>query len=337
MNPTKQSKSIRCAVVGYGGAFNMGKHHLDQIAATDGLTGVAVCDIDPARTEQAKEDFPQLEVFNDLEKMIEWGEFDLAVIITPHNTHAKLAIQCSEAGKHVITEKPMCITVKEATAMIEAARKSKKMLSVYHNRRWDGDFLAIQEVIRKGLIGDVFRVEACSASYQPPRDWWRSDKKISGGAMYDWGAHFVDWILNILPEKIVNVTGFAQKRVWHQMTNEDETEAIIRFESGAVANLQISSIARIGKPKWRILGTKGGILSGSDALQVHTEVKDVPAVAHIPHKESLWGAYYRNIAAHLLRGKALAVTPESARRVIAVIQSAEKSWKTGRAVPVPYE
>ena len=221
--------------------------------------------------------------------------------------------------------------------MIEAAKKSRKMLSVYHNRRWDGDFLAIMEVIKKGLIGEVYRVEACSAGYGRPRPWWRSDKKISGGALYDWGAHFLDWILHVLPEKMVNVTGFAQKRVWHHVTNEDEVEAIIRFESGAVASLQLSSIARVGKPKWRILGTKGAIVAAGEALQVHTEVKGFPATANVPHKESPWGAYYKDIADHLVRGKPLAVTAESARRVIAVMDCAERSWKSGKAVPVPYE
>jgi scyllo-inositol 2-dehydrogenase (NADP+) len=337
MPPAKKAAPIRCAVVGYGGAFNMGKHHLEQINAIPGLTGVAVCDVDKARTAQAKADFPEMEVFNDLGKMIQWGEFDLAVIITPHNTHARLAIQCSEAGKHVIVEKPMCITIKEATAMIEAAKKAGKMLSVYHNRRWDGDFLTIMEVIEKGLIGDVFRVEATSASYGDPGTWWRSDKKISGGAMYDWGAHFIYWILRIIPEKMVNVTGFMQKRVWDHVTNEDEVEAIIRFESGAVASYQQSSIARVGRPKWRILGTKGAITGGWESIEVHTDVKGIPAVATLKPKDSPWGAYYSNIADHLLRGKPLEITAESARRVIAVIDCAEQSWKTGKAVPVPYE
>lgn len=333
----RMKKPIKCAVVGYGAAFNMGKAHLNWMADTGAFQPAAVCDVDPARLKAAQQEFPGVATFTSLDSMLSKADVDLVTIITPHNSHARLAIKCLKAGKHVVVEKPMCITVREATAMIQAARKAGVMLSVFHNRRWDGDHMAIMEVIQSGLIGEVFHLEAYGGGYGHPGKWWRADKRISGGAFYDWGAHFVDWVLRIIPERMTAVTGFFHKRVWLDATNEDQVEAVIRFESGAVADVQLSHIAMAGKPRFRILGTKGAIVDQNDGfLHVHTQVKGYSAHTDVRYKEGKWQEYYNNIAAHLLRGEPLAVTPESARRVIAVIETAEKSSKAGRSLPVPY-
>jgi predicted dehydrogenase len=345
MPKSKDDKAIRCGIIGYGGAFNMGKAHAGWMNAAEGLQAVAVCDLDPARTETAAADLSGIRTFNDVGKMLRDGEVDLITIVTPHNTHAPLALQCLEGGKHVITEKPMCLTVAEATAMIEAARKAGVMLSTFHNRRWDGDYLAIRQVIERGLLGEVFHVEANAGGYHHPGTWWRSDKKISGGAFYDWGAHFVFWVLGLIPHPIASVTGFYHKLVWQDVTNEDHTQAVIRFANGAYADVQISSIARAPKPRWRILGTKGGLVDGEEPLPgrgaghftVYTEVSGYPARAEVEYQKTNWQAYYDNVAAHLLRSEPLEITPEKARRVIAVIETAERSARSGKAEPVPFE
>lgn len=338
MQKPARKKSLRCGIVGYGGAFDMGKAHATWINATPGLEAVAVCDLDPARLEAASTDFPGIRTFTDLETMLRDGNVDLVTIVTPHNTHAPLALQCLQAGKHVVTEKPMCLTVAEADAMIEAARKAGVMLSPFHNRRWDGDYLAMLEVIEKGLLGEVFHVEAFGGGYHHPGHWWRSDKTISGGAFYDWGAHFVFWTLGLLPHPIASVTGFFHKRVWHDVTNEDHTQAVLRFTNGAYADVQLSTIARAPKPRWRILGTKGGLIDeGKGSFTVFTEVSGYPARVEVEYRKSNWQAYYDNVAAHLLQGEPLEITPEKGRRVIAVIETAERSVRSGRAEPVPGE
>jgi predicted dehydrogenase len=334
---TRQSDTIRCAVIGYG----MGKLHADYITKTEGLELVVVCDIDPKRTEAARQDFPQVKTFNSIDDLLDDGKFDLATIALPHNAHASVAVQYLKEEKHVIVEKPMCITVAEATEMIETAKKSKVMVTTFHNRRFDGDFIAIREVIQKGLIGDVFQVETGGGGYGHPGTSWRADKTISGGAFYDWGAHFLDWILGIVPGKMVSVTGFFHKLVWHDATNEDHVHAIIRFESGAVADAQLSHITKVGRAKWRILGTKGAILDpipgGSGAFKVYLNVESYPAEIEVKYKQSEWQKYYENIAGHLLRDEELVVKPEESRRVIAIMETAEKSAKSGKAEPVPYE
>jgi len=331
-------KEVRCALVGYGGAFSMGKLHGDQINAAPGMRITAACDIDPKRMQTAAEDFPGIATYTDVKALLKDPNVDLCVLILPHNLHAPVALQCLKAGKHVVLEKPMCLSTAEAKAMIALAKQNDLMVTVYHNRRHDGDFKALRQAIADGLLGEVFEIEMWGGGYGAPGKWWRSNKEISGGCMYDWGAHFVDWILNLIPEKIENVTGFFQKRVWMDTTNEDQTQAIIRFKNGATADLQVSSIARVGKPKFRILGTKGAIIDEwKGSFKLYTQVDGIPVEGEIKYKNSTWPEYYQNLAAHMLDGAPLEVTPESSRRVIGVIETAGKSAKSGRSEKVEFE
>jgi predicted dehydrogenase len=316
---------VRAAVIGYGGAFNMGKAHAEWMNKA-GMTTVAACDVDPKRVAQAVDDFPGIRTYTSVDDLLKDPEVDLCVVILPHNLHASVAIQCAEAGKHVIVEKPMCISVAEADAMIAAAEKSGVMLSIFHNRRHDGDFLTIRDLIQKGTIGEVFHLEACLGGYHQPGSWWRSSKEISGGAMFDWGAHMIDWILNLVPEEIVGVDGYYHKRRWVDVSNEDHTELSIRFASGANANVEISSLAAHQKPRWRILGSLGAIHMPSwDRVFVTVDHNGQLANFDLKAQDSHWQGYYDNIFAHLTKGADLDVKPEQARRIIAIIEAAEQS------------
>jgi predicted dehydrogenase len=333
---SKKSKTIRGAVIGYGASFNMGRAHAGWMNAA-GMQTIAACDIDPPRMEAAAADYPGIRTYLSVDELLTNDEVDLCVVVLPHHIHAEIAIQCLKAGKHVITEKPMCTSVAQADAMIQAARRAGKMLSVFHNRRHDGDYLAIKEVIDQGLIGEVFLIEAYGAGYGHPGTWWRSDKQISGGAMFDWGAHFVDWILNLTPSDVVGVDGYFQKRVWMDVTNEDYTKAVLRFRNGCAAELELGNLSAAGKPRWRILGTKGAIVdTGREPFTVKVEHAGRIATMELPYKKSDWQAYYNGIAAHLTQGAELDVKPEEGRRIIAVLEAAEKSSKVGRTIEPAY-
>ena len=326
--------SIKTAVVGY----SMGRVHCEQISQMRGLELVAICDINLQARQQAAQDY-DVKTYDNINKVIKDDEIDLVVLVTPHNTHAPLTIKCVRAGKHVVVEKPMCITYQEATEMIEAAQSSGVMLSVFHNRRWDGDNLAIKECISKGVIGDIFHVEGFMGEWHRPGKTWRSDKKISGGAFYDWGAHIMDWMLGFLGDaKMVQITGFYhQDLVWKECTNEDQVRAIVEFDTGCVADIQMSTISAVAKPRWRILGTKGGIEDywHADSFTVYTEHQGYPAQMKVPYQETTWNKFYKNIAAHLTRGTELAVKPQEARRTIAVMATSEKSAKAGKPLKAP--
>lgn len=331
------SKTIKCGILGFGPSFNMGSGHTAWINGTPGMQVIAICDANEERIKAAKNEFPDLAgYFTNLNDMLKMDELDLVVNILPHNVHYSTTMQCLEAGKHVVLEKPFCITVEEANNMIELARSKGLMLSLFHNRRWDGDYLTIRDMIDRGLIGDIFHVECGGGSYGHPGFWWRSDKEISGGIMYDWGAHFIDWVLNMIPSKVVQVMGDFQKRVWNSVTNEDHGEAYIKFENGATADYITSNIMAISRPKWTILGTKGAIQSDWDEI-IHLVSYASGIKVDSKTKNALPGygctQYYRNIADHLLMGEELAVKPEQARRVIAVIEAAQRSSELGVSVP----
>lgn len=343
------NERIRCAVVGYGATFNFGWMHARWIQAVPDLKLVAICDQNPACAAKAKNDFPDVDADTDLRAMLGRDDVDMVSVVTPHNTHAPLVIECLNAGKHVVVDKPMCLHIAEATEMIETAKRANRTLAVFHNRRHDGNVRAIKEVIEQGLIGDVFHVELSACGYGRPGDWWRSHKEISGGALYDWGSHAIDWVLHLIPSKMKQVTGFFHKLVWHDVSNEDQARAIILFENGAVADVTQSSIAYAGKPLWRILGTKGAIVdTGRDAIKGYTSDLVGPpggsfkmtrseGETEVRYKESDWLTYYVNMANHLLRGAPVPVSGEDGRRVITVLETAEKSAKSGRSEDVPFE
>jgi predicted dehydrogenase len=328
-------KQIGCALVGYGAAFNMGKLHGTHLQDIAGLKVVAVCDSDPARQKAGAEDFPGIATYGKVSDLLKNDAVNLCVIILPHNVHAPVALQCLKAGRHVILEKPMCLTTAEAKAMIDAAKAKKLMLTVYHNRRQDGDYLALRQAVADGLIGDIFEVEMWGGGYYAPSGWWRDKKEISGGQFYDWGAHYLDWLLNLVPSPVENVTGFFHKLVWKQMTNEDHVEAVIRFKSGVMANVQMSQIAHHELPRWRVLGTKGALVSTQGGFDYYTHEQGLKLQGFIKDQEYKWEEFYRNIGAHLLKGAPLAVKPQEAARVIGVIEAAEKSSKSHKAEALP--
>lgn len=148
-------------------------------------------------------------------------EIDLVSIVTPHFTHCPLTVAAFEAGKHVVVEKAMCLNVAEATAMVEAGCNAGKMLAVHHNRRHDGNYRLVEEIFARGTIGEVFHIELSAGGFGHPQLAWYTEKSKSGGGFFYWGPHAVDWVLNLIPHRIVGVNGFFHKLVWHDITNED--------------------------------------------------------------------------------------------------------------------
>ncbi|HOC02640.1 MAG TPA: Gfo/Idh/MocA family oxidoreductase [bacterium] len=334
----QKEKIINCGLIGYGPMFGMGKGHATWIDSTTGMKTIAMCDTNPERVNAAKQELPNLKgYFTTPDDMLKMKEIDLVVGIVPHNVHADIALKAFDYGKHVILEKPFCINIKEANKLIETAKQKNLMLSVFHNRRWDGDYIIIKDIIEKGLIGEIFHIECFIGSFSHPRYWWRSDKKISGGIMHDWGAHFIDWILNLIPSKITGIYGDFQKRVWFSVSNEDHGQAIIRFENGTTADFMISSISAISRPKWKIFGTKGAIeifWESADKVNLVSYASGIKQESTVMVTIPRYGSteYYRNIADHLLMNEELIVKPEQSRRVIGVVEAAEQSSKTGKIV-----
>jgi predicted dehydrogenase len=339
----KRAKDIKVGAIGYGGAFNMGKSHLNEMKSA-GMTPTAVAEIDRSRLKVADEDFPGIETYGSVAEMLKDSDVDLLAIITPHNTHAKLALQCLKGGRHVVCEKPLAVTTKECDAMIAEAKKRRLVLSTYHNRHWDGWIMQAVKTIRKGTIGEVFRIEAHMGGYNKPGPWWRSSKSISGGILYDWGVHLLEYALQIIDSPMVEVSGYSKtgfwgpKTKWKKDANEDEGQAVVRFKDGKWLSLNVSSIDSNPKPsQLEITGTKGTYLIkfGQHEVVTHVDGNTVRTTGRDPKSEG-W-RFYKNVADHMTKGKPLVITPEWARRPIHILDLACKSAKKGCAITTTYK
>ena len=328
-------RQVKVGVIGYGPAFGMGKHHLSAMRDHAGFLPWAVCDLSAERLDAAKKEFPGVETYTDMGEMLRKSEVELVTVILPHNLHRAAAVKCLNAGRHVLVEKPMACTLDECEAMAAAAKKNKVMLSVYHNRHWDSNILTIMKHLPK--IGRTFRWESFTGGYRQPRVWWRSNKEVSGGTIFDWGAHFIEWMLQVMPYPITEISGFGLKEVWKNCTNEDEMETVVRFKNGAVASHTESFVAAAGKPMIRICGTKGAIVADHRSVTVHTVAKDGAAVAtQVPMLPGANQNYYVGIRDHLLKGKQLTIEPELGLRVIQVLDYACRSAQQGKALKAKY-
>ncbi len=336
----KKASDIKVGCIGYGGAFNMGKAHLNEMAKA-GMTPTAVAEIDSARLAVAATEFPGIETYTDVAAMLRKSAVNLLAIITPHDTHAKLSLQCLRAGRHVVCEKPLAITTKECDTMIREAAKRKLVISTYHNRHWDGNILEAVKRIREGVLGDLVRVECRMGGYGKPGDWWRSSRSISGGILYDWGVHLLEYALQVIDSEMTEVSGFAHAGFWSAQTkwgadgNEDEASAVVRFKSGCLLNLRISAIESNAKPGIvEFVGTKGSyVMEGGGFELFEHPVSGETRVTRARNPASEGWRLYQNVADHLTKGTPLAITGEWARRPIHILDLAVRSAALGRALP----
>ena len=348
MRTFQSPRDIKVGVIGYGGAFNMGKQHLAQMKQA-GMTPFAVCEVDPERLAVAGEDWPGIEQYDKLEKMLKQSDVDLVVHITPHNMHYSLAAKCIKAGKHVVTEKPFVIKTSEADKLIALAEQHDVMVSTFHNRHWDGWIRRARNEVEKGSIGEIHRVELRFGNYGPPKEWWRTSKSISGGIMYDWGVHLLEYALQVVPGSLAEVSGFARTGHWETEIgaksryqgdfNEDEATAAVRFDTGAMIDLRISQLDPTPRPPVSIFGDRGSyviqrfggeeddqwVMKKADAKHGLKETTG----KHWPGKQRL---YYKNVADYLTGKDDLVITPEWARRPIHVLDLADRSARQNRAV-----
>jgi predicted dehydrogenase len=338
----KRARDIKVGVVGYSGAYNMGRKHLEEMQKA-GMTPTAVCEVAPQRLDAAREEFPGIETYSSMSAMLRKSDVDLLAIITPHNTHAKLAMQALKAGRHAVLEKPMAITTQECDALLAAARRKRVLVTTYHNRHWDGNIMNALRKVRSGVIGEVVRVEGRAGRYGNPGDWWRASRRISGGTLYDWGVHILEYSLQLIDAQMTEISGFARtgfwapKTKWKSDTNEDEAFFTVRFKGGQWLTLRITNID--SNPKQgvvEITGTKGSMTFDHRGWEIitHDGENEVRTSGANPKNQG-W-RFYKNVAEHLARGKQLVITPEWGRRMIHVLDLAGKSARAGKTLKPKY-
>lgn len=339
---------IKVGIVGYG--FAGRGFHAYLISRVPALQLVAVASRDPQRRRQAEQDYA-VTTYAHLEDLLERGGVELVILATPHATHASLACQAMAAGKHVVVDKVMCLNAAEADTMLAARQRHGVLLSVFHNRRWDWDYLTVKQVLQQEWLGTPYLIETAVLRYGQPRGW-RADAEVSGGLLYDWGAHLIDHALQLVPNAVESVTCDIQYRGWGTQIGS-YARLLLRFASGTLYSIAIGNLARVDTPRWLVLGDRGSLVKygldpqeramlGGDITaaveesahraQVRTELHGLTTALVIESVRGDWTEYYRNIADALTGQAELIVQPEQVRRAMTVFDAAMESARTGTTV-----
>ena len=325
------SSTIRVGLLAYGA---IGHEHNLAVQATDGLALAAVCDTNPERIAAALELAPDAVQFAEARAMLDSGLIDLVVVSTPPDSHYTWAKAALERGIHVILEKPMALTAEQCDELMALAAARERLLVVYQNRRYDADFVTLARLITSGVIGEVFQYDSFVGGYSRPCTYWHSDASVSGGAIFDWGSHFLDQILAVMPGEVAHVGGVNHKRQWTHVTNADHAQVTITFVDGTQATFVNSDLAAARKPKFYVLGTEGAIVGDWDP-QAEPAVADLPAILTIHRPDAPVElveldvvpahAFHSSVVEFLANGTPMAVEARQSRDVVALMQAAEAS------------
>jgi predicted dehydrogenase len=348
---------LKVAVIGYGLAGSA--FHRPLIQATPGMRLMTVVTRDPARRAQDAAEVPGVEVIESAERL--WAapaQHDLVVIATPTGTHAELARSAIAAGVPTVVDKPLASTAGEAAEIASVARSAGIFLTVFHNRRWDGDFLTVGKLIRDGYLGKVLRFESRFERWRPrPRPGsWREEQsaEAGGGVLADLGSHVIDQALHLFGRPAMVYAEVDHSRPG--ATGDDNVFVALEHRSGVRSHLWASLIASVPANRMRILGTAGGY--AKDGLDIQEEAlrggadPSAPGWGEEPPDRwgllvteagerrletaaGAWPAFYREVMSALREGAAPPVEPRDAVEVLEVIEAARKSATMRATVAFP--
>jgi predicted dehydrogenase len=342
---------VGVGLYGYGA---IGREHASSAEAVEGLELRGICDRSRHRLADAASRF-SVATHPEARDLLADPAIDLVVVGVPPALHAEAALECLRAGKHVVSEKPFTLRAAEADRVIAAAADAGRTVTVYQSRRWDPDFVALRRAVQSGAVGDPFYLEAFIGGYGHPCSYWHSHEPVSGGTIFDWGSHYFDWMLQLMPGRVVSVAAMAHKRVWYDVTNADQVRVDLTLEGGRQATFLQSDVAAALKPKWYLVGTEGAAVGDwrleavrarawtGDLVEERLQPSESPARVSLHRPDGQGGVhvtelalspraaqgFYRNLADHLLLGEPLAVPATDARRSVAVMEAATRSVAGG--------
>jgi predicted dehydrogenase len=343
---TMTTDSIPVALLGYGYAGKT--FHAPLIDSVPGLHLASVCSSDAAKIHA---DWPRVPVSASAGELFERPDTALVVITTPNETHFELARRALLAGKHVVVDKPMTVTLAQAQELARVAAGSARVLSAFHNRRWDADFLTVQHLIASGELGEIVHFESHIDRFRPEvRARWREQAVPGGGLWFDLGPHLVDQALQLFGVPDAVFADLQSQRAGAPAV--DYFHVLLRY-GRLRAVLHASALAAGGSPRFVIHGTAGSYVKhGADTQEEalkRGERPGVPGWGEDATPGTLWSAGesgvttkvvpnlagdYRDYYLALrdaIRGEAPnPVPPEQAIRSMAVIELALKSAEARR-------
>jgi scyllo-inositol 2-dehydrogenase (NADP+) len=344
---------IEVGLIGFGLAGKA--FHAPVIHAVPGLRLAAILQ---RRGNEAAEKYPDTRIVRSLEELLAIPEIRLVAIATPNESHYSLARACLAAGRDVVVDKPFTTTLQEAVELVQLAQKAGRLLTVYQNRRYDGDFEAVRQLVASGELGRVVRFEANYDRYRPePKPGaWREQPGPGNGIFFDLGPHLIDYALVLfgLPEAVT-----ADIRIERQSTVVDDAfDLTFHYPAGLRANLRSSILAAVPRPRFVLHGTRGaftkqafnpqeadlrrGYMPLDGAWGREPEEKwGVLTLAdgeyrferRIPSAACDFRDFYANVRDAILGRGSLAVTPQWALDIMRLLELCRESSTKRRTIP----
>ncbi|WP_445153379.1 Gfo/Idh/MocA family protein [Arthrobacter sp. Hor0625] len=338
----RPAATIRTAVVGFGVSGKV--FHTPLIAADPAYSLDAIVTADPARAAEAAKLYPRARVLPTPEALFAAADtLDLVVLGTPPGTHADLASAAIARGLHVVVDKPFVSASAQGEALISLASDAGVKLTVFQNRRWDADFLTLQDLVRDGALGEVRSFESRFEWWRPEGFGnWRDTARVSdgGGILNDLGAHLIDQAIRLFGPVAESYGETAN----HGNPEGADTEAFVSLwhESGVRSRLWMNGMAPQAGPRFHVLGSKAGYTKwGLDSQEPALAAGMAPtdpaygveppeiwgrlgvdgATQPVPARAGAYPGFYRQLAAALHGDGPLPVAPEEALDVLKVIES----------------
>ncbi|MEP6496003.1 MAG: Gfo/Idh/MocA family oxidoreductase [bacterium] len=341
-------QSFRIGLVGCG---RISKNHFDAIAKVDGLTLTGVADIDFERAERAGAE-QGVPAFRTIDELLQSDTADIVAICTPSGVHSGNGIAAARLGKHVVTEKPMAISLAQADALVHACDRAGVQLFVVKQNRLNPPIQLLKRAVDKGRFGRIYMANV-TVRWQRPQDYyeaepWRGTWEFDGGAIMNQASHYVDliqWLVGPV-ESVMAKTATQARRI----EAEDSGIGILKFRSGGLGVIEVNVLTypKNLEGSLTILGEKGSVKIGGTAVNrvehwafadYDDDDKLVDAASTNPPTVYGYGheGYYRNVLA-VLQGKAKPETDGRAgRKSLELILGMYESAKTGREVPIPLQ
>ncbi|MDW6094342.1 oxidoreductase [Vibrio rhizosphaerae] len=341
------SHPIKTAVIGYG--YSAKTFHIPFL---ESLAEFEFCAISSRQHEAIAAQFPRVTCYDSAEKLIEQSDAELVIITAPNDVHFSLAKMALEHGKHVVVEKPFVTRAQDGETLIRIAQEQQLTLSVYHNRRWDHDFLTVKKLIADGKLGEVKWFESHFDRYRPEaRERWRESADVEGsGILYDLAPHLIDQALELfgMPEAIT-----AQCRSMRQVDGATDFFNVLLDYSDFLVQLHANPYSPGENLRYKILGTQAKYIkmgldpqeerlkAGITALRPAETVIIAEGSLYteeylelIPTVQGGYEHYFVQLADSIRQGTPPPVTAEDALNAIRLIELAMESSNSGQTIKV---
>jgi scyllo-inositol 2-dehydrogenase (NADP+) len=349
---------LNIGIIGFG---DMAHWHATNAAKIEGVRFAAAYDVDERQLESAQNEFG-MKACRTLDELLSMEEINFVLVATPNQVHKQMVLAALKAGKHVMTEKPATLSVKDWDEMVEASVKAGRVLTVHQNRRWDKDYRIMREVVESGTIGKVYSIESRVFGTVGAMYGWRAFKEYGGGMVLDWGVHMFDQLLDMYPDKkVVDVKAELMSLLEANKEVDDYFKVMLKLEDGPVLTVEVGSYAFRALPRWYAIGAGGTMqiddftaqAGGVTRPRFGAEGNVAPVVVQtpagptrmmaprppetreelpLPTSDADWSSLYKNLVDVVDNGAELIVKPAQVRRVLELIETIFASAACGHSV-----